>query len=73
MGHHEIIKVIIIPKRHEEGHATDQHALHASNVWQHIEKGVAISSYHQLVRIHLDCDVYLDIVVFFIRNNREWL
>ena len=68
-----VIKHVEIPDRDDVAHSTDEHTLHATDIWQIVQKSVAWAGYDFLVTIHFDRDIHLHIEVFFIWFNWELL
>lgn len=63
---HVIVKHIVIIDRHQVGKTTDEQTLDPTYVWQQVEEGEAFALDYYLVQIHLDGDIQLDIIVFFV-------
>ena len=62
----EVVQVVVVKDRKQQCCATYEYTLHAANIWNIVHDGVAITLLHFLVQVHLDGDIKLNVVIFFI-------
>ena len=55
--------MVVVPDGEQDGATTNEHTLHATNIWDEVEYFVAIARYDSLIQIHLDGDTECNLFV----------
>ena len=61
-----VVKIFVVPDCEKQAAHANQQTLHATDVWNIIKNGVAVTSNLELAHVHLDRDIQLRVVVFFV-------
>ena len=68
-----IIQVVVVSDRKQQYSATYEYTLHATNIRNVVHDGVAFTKYNFLGQVHLEGDIKLNIVIFFVWSDIQLL